>query len=250
MWNTKGWMSGESLDRDLFPLLIDSLPYPVQVFSRDGTMVAANPAFLAEFQIPDKDMVIGRYNILKDPTIARNGLSETIRRAFAGEVVCVPELKIPVQSIKHEHRIPSREQATVYQDITTVPLKDAAGNLLCVVNIQITRRKYTERMEILQAKDYIDKHWLEPFRTEDVAKAVHLSPAHFARLFKEHVGMTPHDYHLTRKIEGLKVSLLDSNLTIEEAFAACGLPYHGHYAALFRKQTGLSPSEYRKGACG
>ncbi len=44
----------------------------------------------------------------------------------------------------------------------------------------------------------------------------------------------------------LKESLMDANLSVEEAFSACGINYHGYYAGLFRDKTGMTPSEYRR----
>lgn len=43
-----------------------------------------------------------------------------------------------------------------------------------------------------------------------------------------------------------KYKLADSNLSVGQAFEACGLHYHSYYARLFRTQTGCSPSEYRR----
>jgi transcriptional regulator GlxA family with amidase domain len=58
--------------------------------------------------------------------------------------------------------------------------------------------------------------------------------------------MTPHDYYINVKISKVKDKLQDLSLSIEEAFAQCGIHYHGHYAELFKKKTGLTPSDYRK----
>jgi AraC-like DNA-binding protein len=39
---------------------------------------------------------------------------------------------------------------------------------------------------------------------------------------------------------------MNPDLTIAEAFSACGIDYHGHYARLFRMETGMTPREYRE----
>jgi len=44
----------------------------------------------------------------------------------------------------------------------------------------------------------------------------------------------------------LKEKLLDTNLSIAQAFAACNMDYNGHSARVFKEKTGLSPSAYRK----
>jgi transcriptional regulator GlxA family with amidase domain len=44
----------------------------------------------------------------------------------------------------------------------------------------------------------------------------------------------------------LKEILLDTNLSIAQAFAACNMNYNGHSAKLFREKVGVTPSVYRK----
>jgi len=58
--------------------------------------------------------------------------------------------------------------------------------------------------------------------------------------------MTPYNFYLSIKIDKIKEKLCDMNLTVSEAFAACGVDYHGNIARLFKKSVGLTPSEYRK----
>jgi transcriptional regulator GlxA family with amidase domain len=58
--------------------------------------------------------------------------------------------------------------------------------------------------------------------------------------------MTPHEYYMSIKIDKIKDRLLDTNLSVEEAFARCGVHYHGHFAALFKEKTGFTPMQYRK----
>ena len=47
------------------------------------------------------------------------------------------------------------------------------------------------------------------------------------------------------KIKRLKEALADKNLTIAQAFSACGLTYSGYHARAFKKRTGMTPSQYR-----
>jgi len=78
------------------------------------------------------------------------------------------------------------------------------------------------------------------------ARAVCLSRAQFIKLFKKHTGVTPREYYINYKVSKLKEKLLDTNLSIAQASAACNMDYNGHSAKLFRKKVGVSPSEYRK----
>ena len=110
----------------------------------------------------------------------------------------------------------------------------------------IFKKIYRGKEEIALAKEYIETHWQEPFDLSETAKTAYLSKAHFTKLFKKHTGVTPHEYYTNYKISKLKEKLLDTNLSIAQAFAACNMDYNGHSARVFKNKTGLSPSAYRK----
>ncbi|NLC11047.1 MAG: helix-turn-helix transcriptional regulator, partial [Firmicutes bacterium] len=110
----------------------------------------------------------------------------------------------------------------------------------------INRRVYKGKDEIEKAKEYIETHWRERFDLMATAKVASLSKAHFSKLFKKHTGLTPHEYYINYKISKLKEKLLDTNLSIAQAFAACNMNYNGHSARLFKKKVGVTPSVYRE----
>lgn len=134
----------------------------------------------------------------------------------------------------------------IYQDITIYPILNDEKQVIYVVAFLINRRVYRGRNEIEKAKEYIESHWSEKFDLVETAKEVGFSKAHFIKLFKQHTGLTPHDYYINYKISRLREKLLDTNLSIAQAFAACNMDYNGHSAGLFKKKTGLSPSAYRR----
>ncbi len=53
----------------------------------------------------------------------------------------------------------------------------------------------------LRPKDLIDARYREPLDVPALARAAHLSPAHFSREFRRTFGETPHQYLLTRRLE-------------------------------------------------
>ncbi len=81
---------------------------------------------------------------------------------------------------------------------------------------------------------------------ERIAQTVNMSKYHLARLFKKHTGVTPYSYYQDIKIRKLKEALRDANLTVTQAFAACGAEYNGSFAKAFREAVGMTPTQYRK----
>jgi AraC family transcriptional regulator len=238
-------LAGCSSEGGLMLELVEKPPYPVQVFAPDGLMLMINPAFIREFQISDATALIGKYNVLSDETLFQFSAQDNILNAFAGKPTYAEDFRIPLRVIKKHLDLPKDSIEAIYADTAAIPLKDALGQIICVFVIIVPRRIDMGRMEANQAKQYLEEHWREDFDIQALAKAVHLSPAYFSRLFKDNTGMTPHEYYLNCKLSRLRDLLANSNLTITEAFEACGLHYHSHYAKLFKKQTGYNPSQYR-----
>ncbi|NYB73433.1 helix-turn-helix transcriptional regulator [Sedimentibacter hydroxybenzoicus DSM 7310] len=227
---------------------IEFFPYLIHVFAPDGTAVFVNEAVLQQYGITRallENTIIGKYNILKDPTISAAIPCSLLQQAFQGETVYCPDIKVPLDTLAERYGVQDYDMEAMYQDITMFSIFNNAGKVAYIVSIQIIRRIYRGKEEIERAKEYIETHWMDAFDVKETAKAAGLSRTHFSRLFKKHTGMTPHDYYISFKIGRLKDKLSDSNLSISQAFAACGLDYNGYFAKVFKERTGLSPSQYR-----
>lgn len=231
---------------ELLARVIECFPYPIQIYSPDGTSVLVNKAMLNEFRVNSPDMIIGKYNIFEDPDIIASGQIHVLKRAFSGETVFFSDVRVPLERIVKYYGIQDLDVEAMYQDITIFPILDDNKRVIYVAAILITRRVYRGKDEIEKAKEYIENHCMDKFDLRETAKAVHLSKAHFAKLFKKHTGMTPHEYYINFKISKVKEKLLDPNLSIAQAFAACNMDYNGHSARVFKNKTGLSPSAYRR----
>lgn len=192
--------------------------------------------------------MIGTYNVLQDPAVTSNIPLSVLQRAFQGETIYCPDIKIPLRILAERFGVQDYDMEAMYQDITNFPIFDDAGQVAYVVGIQTVRRVYRDKEEVERAKEYIETHWLDAFNINETAKAANLSRTHFSRLFKKHTGITPHDYYVNFKVNQIKEHLTDSSLSICQAFAACGLEYNGHFAKVFKEKTGCSPSQYRKTA--
>ncbi len=231
---------------ELFSDVLMFLPFPVEVYAPDGTSVYVNKAMLDEYHVADPDMIVGKYNIFEDPYIIASGRMHEVRKAFQGEVAFFHDIKVPLEDISQRYGIKDLDVEAIYQDITIYPILNEDRKVKYVVAFLINRRVYRGRNEIEKAKEYIESHWLEKFDLDEAARTAGFSKAHFIKLFKQHTGITPHDYYINYKISRLREMLMDANLTIAQAFAACNMDYNGYSAGLFKKITGLTPSDYRK----
>jgi len=156
------------------------------------------------------------------------------------------DIRVPLEEIAERYGVKDFDKEAIYQDITLFPLLDDEKCVIYVVAFLVNKRVYRGKEEIQRAKEYIETHWNAPFDAEATAKVACLSKGYFAKLFKKHTGVTPHEYYTNYRISKLKEKLLDTNLSIAQAFAACNMEYSGYYAKVFKDKTGVSPSAYRK----
>jgi len=96
-----------------------------------------------------------------------------------------------------------------------------------------------------QVVTYIEDHLAEDLSLSDIAAVVHLSPYHFARTFKEAVGVSPHQYVIGRRVERAKLLLATTNWPLTVIAHMVGFAHESHFAQHFKRLTGLTPSSYR-----
>jgi AraC family transcriptional regulator len=80
----------------------------------------------------------------------------------------------------------------------------------------------------------------------EMAQSVELSTAHFARMFRESTGETPHQFVRRQRVERAKEILCSANARIIDVAVACGFKTQEHFAQVFRQMCGVSPTEYRR----
>jgi AraC family transcriptional regulator len=100
--------------------------------------------------------------------------------------------------------------------------------------------------KILQISDYIQAHLDQDVKLADLAAVAGISQFHFSRLFKQSMGVTPHQYLLQQRVEQAKYLLKNSKFAIAEIALQCGFNSQSHLGKSFREITGITPSNYRK----
>ena len=98
---------------------------------------------------------------------------------------------------------------------------------------------------LLRAKDLADARYHEPLDVSDLARAAHLSQAHFSREFRKAFGESPHQYLLTRRLERAAALLRNTDWSVAQVCLGVGLRSVGSFTTSFRRAYGLTPTEYR-----
>ena len=233
-----------SCQTSLFEQLFQSCPFPMQLLSLEGICLWINRAMQTAFSL-DPARHVGVYHCFSDPFVLENHWEESIRQAMRGEASYIAEVQLDNRTYEKVIGESLPDTVVMTHDISCFPVFGEDGTPVCVAVAFLIRKCYQGREEVVRAKQYMDAHWREPFRIDAITARVNLSPSHFHRIFKEHEGITPHTYHARLQVMNIKEQLMNPDLTVAEAFSACGIDYHGHYARLFRMETGMTPREFR-----
>jgi len=76
---------------------------------------------------------------------------------------------------------------------------------------------------------------------ETLAREVGLSPAHFARAFRESLGRAPHQYLLARRLERARRLLETTSATLSDIAQRTGFADQAHFTKLFKRAFGTTP---------
>lgn len=99
---------------------------------------------------------------------------------------------------------------------------------------------------VLQAMDYIGKHYAEPdISVGEIADDLEISEGHLSHLFKKETGDTLLHYLTRYRIHKAMELLKDCRLRVYEVAEQVGYRDITYFSATFKKIVGISPSEYQ-----
>jgi AraC family transcriptional regulator len=96
-----------------------------------------------------------------------------------------------------------------------------------------------------RVREYIEADLERDLSIQSLADVVGLSPQHFAVLFRESTGFTPHQYVNHRRIARAQELLKRADLPLIEISMQCGFSSQSQFITAFRKLVGMTPGRFR-----
>ena len=102
------------------------------------------------------------------------------------------------------------------------------------------------RFDLETVDRYIEQHLSQRISVGQLAGSVFLGESQFHLLFKEQMGITPHQYVLGKRIDLAKQLIDKGQLTLGQVAEQTGFSGQSAFTHTFSRLQGMSPSQYKK----
>jgi AraC family transcriptional regulator len=96
-----------------------------------------------------------------------------------------------------------------------------------------------------RVREYVEAHFEDNLSIHTLAGVVGLSAQHFAVLFRESTGFTPHQYVNRRRIAYAQQLLENEDISLIDVSVQCGFSSQSQFITTFRKLVGMTPGRFR-----
>ena len=166
------------------------------------------------------------FSVISDPAL--------IPQAF-GELKDKLERLLDVNT--HADLMAEISSSRLIMDILSILLQD-------VTNLK--EEQTPARQKMLQIRLYLDEHYTDKFSLDQLSEHFFISKYHLSREFKNHFGITPNHYVISKRITLVKKLLRFSDFTLEDIAAKAGFYDTSYLNKQFKKSEGISASDFRK----
>lgn len=219
--------------------LFDHLP-DVVFFVKDlrGCYVAVNTTLLTRCGLQHKHQLLGRApSEVFPPEFAANYTRQDLHVLDTGA-------QIHDRLELHLHPNRSSGWCLTYKH----PLRNTTGEIIGLAGIsrdlRLPDHQHPVYQRIARAVEYVQSHYGEALRLEDLAAMTNLSVAQFERYIHRIFGLSPKQLIIKTRLDA-SAHLLLGDMSIAEIAHECGYADHSAFTRQFRTAVGVSPSAYR-----
>ncbi len=143
------------------------------------------------------------------------------------------------QIIERENFYPNSTEVVTY---ISMAIASKACNLL--QKYGIPRKKQQQTLSNL-ARKYIDKHYKDDIRLENIAEAINTNVYYLSHTFKNDIGISPMKYVIFRRLGEAQNLLINTDMTITRIAASVGYNNSNYFQNVFKAAMNMTPRQYR-----
>lgn len=174
-------------------------------------------------------------------------ITREILKSFQMDISQLVYTWLAKQGIKAHALFSSKEDEACYHNALRglYGAREYGENL---ISKAIQYRKYVNRTESIteQIRQYIDVHYREEIRRDELGELVFLNTDYMSRIFKREAGISISAYILQKRVEEAKKLLTRSDLPINTVSIYVGYSNFSYFTKMFKDNTGYAPLEYRR----
>lgn len=139
------------------------------------------------------------------------------------------------------------------------PLSELFSQSVAAIAVSHLIRRYSNKPNALpiyrgglgparekRVRQYIREHLDTQLSLEELAGIADISPNHFASLFRQTIGTTPHKFVVGQRVERAKRLLERSKLPLIDIAMRCGFQDQSQFTTTFRRYVGVTPGRYKR----
>ena len=120
---------------------------------------------------------------------------------------------------------------------------------ICQNSVEQPRENGRNRTDIDRLRKmlaYIQAHYAEPIRLEQIAASAAVSRRECLRIFQRVAGVSPKQHVIGLRLRRAKQLLADTDLPLSEVCGLCGFQDQSYFTRVFREKNGVPPAKYRR----
>lgn len=162
----------------------------------------------------------------------------------ASALVNGPQIKSMMLELMHLRQLPHEQTYFSQLSVLSALIQEVISQL----RPEIAERNTIDPhfASVIQAKEYMDKHFGDKINLDFLAEQAHLSKNFFRTKFCQLMGLSPREYLNQVRLSYAKKLLRTDTLPISRISEICGYDSQAYFNYVFKQETNQTPLHYRK----
>ena len=122
-------------------------------------------------------------------------------------------------------------------------MDDATRATRRALDRSIMLRSVEPAQAVLRARHCLASRLHERLHVQEVAEEARCSPFHLTRLYRQHLGISPHQYRLHLRLAAALRQLEERHVQLADLAFSLGFSSQSHFGDVFRRTIGCTPSQ-------